>query len=224
MRGAIGTAIVIAAALLMHVSTSSAAWAAEPIAPTFEDVERLADAEKTYAVNAYSIIHVGESQRVNEEGSWWRPDRGLVMRSSVGHDQFFESLGRHDLAEQFASRLIVHRVLVGGGIFVQLGSVFVMAAGIVKNSWLIGGCGVGMLVGGALMRGIGSDMDRPTLSEDRALDMAARYNQALRAHLGLAPLPDAPKTSGSGPFDKTRMTLIPAVGPRHLGLALGVRV
>ena len=35
------------------------------------------------------------------------------------------------------------------------------------------------------MRGIGADMQKPTFPEDQALDMAARYNEALRTRLGL---------------------------------------
>ena len=51
--------------------------------------------------------------------------------------------------------------------------------------------------------------------------MAARYNEALRAHLGLPPSPpDAAKASRLAPVGASQMTLIPAVGPGHIGLAL----
>ena len=220
MRAAIGLGIVIASALFAHLAAAAPARAA-PIAPVFDDLDQQPDPLRTYAANAYTIIHEGPG-KPNEEGSSWRVDRGLVMRLSVDYDAFFESVGRHDLAEQFASRLIKHRLLVGGGIFIQLGSAIVFVVAVAKESYLIGAIGLGMLVGGGVMWGIGSDMDRPTLPEDQALDMAARYNEALRAHLGLPP---SAKTSAERrPAAKGRtFTLFPALGAGRLGLGLGGR-
>jgi hypothetical protein len=185
MTGARVTGIVIASALFLHLAATSAARAAEPIAPAFDDLDQRPNREQTYAANAYTIIHVGSGSGPNEPGSW-RAIRGLVMTRRVAYDEFFDSMGRHDLAQQSASRLATSRGLVGGGWALQFGSVLVLGAALFKASWVLGGVGAGMLVGGAVMRGIGSDMERPTFPEDHALDMASRYNQALRTRLGLS--------------------------------------
>jgi hypothetical protein len=160
------------------------ARAADAIAPTFDDVAPRETAEATYSANAYTIVHVGATDRVNEPGSSWRPVRGLVYRLAVDPDAYFASLGRLDLARADASRRALGRGLVVGGILSAVAGVVLVPWGIYKGHTGVAIAGGGLLVGGVLVRHIGEGLEPPTFPEDRAIDMAARYNEALRAHLG----------------------------------------
>jgi hypothetical protein len=160
--------------------------AAEPIAPTFADVEPRADAEATYAASAYTIVHVGASDQVNEPGSTWRPVRGRVYRLSVEPDAYFQSLGRPDLARRYESRRAWGRTLVVGGFLAAAAGVVLVPWSLYKGRLPLAAAGGGLLVGGVVARSVGEWLARPDFPEDRAIDMAARYDEALRAHLGLA--------------------------------------
>jgi hypothetical protein len=189
-RPAIRAAIIVVAigavvyAALAHAAD---ARAAEAIAPTFEDVQPRESAQATYAANVYTIVHVGgDTGKVNEPDSSWRPVRGAVYRISVEPDAYFASLGRPDLARAYASRRAFGSALVAAG---YVGA----AAGVVLVPWSLykghvwgAVAGGGLAVAGVLVRAAGEGMDRPELPEDRALDMAGRYDEALRAHLGLS--------------------------------------
>jgi hypothetical protein len=63
--------------------------------------------------------------------------------------------------------------------------VIVVPYSLYKGSLVGALVGAGMMIGGIVMRGIGTDLQKPTFPEDQALDMASRYNEALRIHLGL---------------------------------------
>lgn len=180
-----GAFILIPFGLALHLGfCSTEARAAEAIAPRFADVDVRENADATYKANAYEIVHMGSTSRVNEDGSWWRPVRGNY-RLSIDHDAFFESLGRPDLAAQFRSRHALGRTLEVGGYATAVAGVIVTPYSIYKESLIGTLVGAGMLFGGAIMRSIGTGMQKPTFPEDQALDMAARYNEALRIHLGL---------------------------------------
>jgi hypothetical protein len=171
--------------LVLHLGVAAEeARAAEPIAPRFDDVDVRESAEATYRTNAYEIVHVGSTSRVNEDGSWWRPVRGNY-RLSIDHDAFFASLGRPDLAAQFRSRHGLGRTLEVGGYLSASAGVIVTVYSLYKGSLVGSLAGAGMMIGGVVARGIGTDLQKPTFPEDQALDMAARYNEALRTHLGL---------------------------------------
>jgi hypothetical protein len=175
--------IVVPIWAAVHGGTASAA---EPIAPTFADVEPRADAEATYSANAYTIVHLGASDRVNEPGSSWRPVRGLVYRLSVEPDVYFASLGRLDLARADASRRAWGRTLVVVGFVAAAAGVVLVPWSLYKGHTVSAIAGGGLLVGGVLVRHVGEGLEPPTFPEDRAIDMAARYNEALRAHLGVS--------------------------------------
>jgi hypothetical protein len=174
--------IVIPIGLLLHAAS---ARAGEGIAPAFEDVRPGEGAEATYRAHAYTIVHEGSSDKVNEPGSSWRPVRGLVYRLAVEPDAFFESLGRPDLASAYAARRARGRALEVVG-FVAAAAGVVLVPWLLYKGHVVGAlAGGGLLVGGVLVREVGKGMDKPDFPEDRAIDMAARYDEALRAHLGL---------------------------------------
>jgi hypothetical protein len=197
------------------------ARAAEPIAPTFQDLTPAESADATYAANAYVIAHLGGDGVVNEKGSSWRPLRGLVYRISVDRDVFFNALGRPDLAEAYLSRHRAGRITEVVGYTSACAGVFVTFAGFSKSVTL-GFAGLGMLIGGAITREVGVALLKPQFPEDQALDMAARYNQSLRAHLGLAPVvdpaPRRPDARASG-----RLTFVPLVWAGGAGVVAGGR-
>jgi hypothetical protein len=180
-----GRSILISFSLGLHLWLgATAARATEPIAPRFDDVDVRETPEATYKTNAYEIVHVGRTPRVNDDDSWWRPVRGNY-RLSIDHDAFFASLGRPDLAAQFRSRRSLGRTLEVGGFVTAIAGVIVVPYSLYKGSLVGAGIGAGMALGGLMMRGAGADLQKPTFPEDQALDMAARYNEALRAHVGL---------------------------------------
>ncbi len=164
------------------------AGAAEPIAPSFADVAPRTDPEATYVAGAYTIVHLGDTNQVNEAGSSWRPVRGLVYRMSVDHDVFFESLGRADLAGQFARRRALGETVEVAGYLLAIGGVLVVPWCLYKGQGWGALIGAGALVGGVVARGIGEDLKKPTFPEDEAIDMVNRYNEALRDHLKLPPV------------------------------------
>jgi hypothetical protein len=189
--------IVIPLVMLVHVLV---ARAEEPIAPTFGDVPRRADPEAAYVAGAYTVVHLGDTGRVNEDGSSWRPVRGLVYRLSVDHDVFFESLGRPDLARQYDRRRSLGETVEVAGYILAVGGVLVVPWSLYKGSGWGALIGAGALVGGVVARGVGEDIQKPTFPEDEAIDMVNRYNQALRDHLQLPPLHGALGVSMGGRF------------------------
>jgi hypothetical protein len=199
-------------ALGVVLGSSGAAGAAEGIAPPFNDLQWRGNAAATYVANAYAIIHVGKGSPgvVNEEGSWWRPVRDLTYRFSVDNEAFFTSLGRPDLARQWANRRALGRSLEAVGYVVG-------AAGLVVTIWSADRSAAGVLTGLGMMLGafvvgqVGANMPMPPFPEDRALQMTADYNRLLRAHLGLPP-DGAPRAGGS-------FALAPLLSPSGAGLA-----
>jgi len=185
--------------LVMLVHALSA-QAREPIAPTFGDVARQSDPEATYVVGAYTVVHLGDTKQVNEPGSSWRPVRGLVYRLSVDHDVFFESLGRPDLASQFARRRALGKTVEVTGYLLAIGGVVFVPWSLYKVQLWGALVGAGALVGGVVARGVGEDLQKPAFPEDEAIDMVNRYNQALRDHLQLPPLHGALGVSVGGRF------------------------
>jgi hypothetical protein len=178
-------------AILVAVSAASAG-AAETIAPTFDDVEPRESAAATFTANAFEIVHLGSSGVINEKGSSWRPVRGLVYRVSIGRDVFFDVLGRADLAEAYLSRRRTAGLIEMLGYTSATAGVFVTFIGFGESTtW--GLVGLSMLVGGVITRELGRGLRQPTFPEDQARDMAARYNEALRARLGLPPVRDEPR-------------------------------
>jgi hypothetical protein len=156
------------------------AAAAEPIAPTFSELLPKETPEETYAVNAFGIVRV-ESR----DNATWRPIRGLVYRMPVERDAFFTALGRRDLADQFVSRRRT-------GTLVKVLGTSALVTGIVVGLWGLDSgrgwltlTGLGMIVGGGIAEEVGASLRKPNFPGDDAMDMAVRYNQGLRQHLGL---------------------------------------
>ena len=181
MKAWIPIAILLSPSLLLVT-----ARAAEPITPHFvAAVDSVRDREAAYLSGAYTIVHVGNLTRVKDDDSWWRPVRGLVYRIEVEHDAFFNAMGRPDLAGKFASRRALGRTLEVGGYIAAVSGVLVGPWGLSNGQLSLAVLGAGMMIGGVVARFKGADMQKPTLPEDDAIDMAARYNRALREHLQL---------------------------------------
>ncbi len=155
------------------------------MAPTFADVQRRADAESTYLANAFEIIHLGNTLVVNEPGSRWRPVRDAVYRLSIDEETFFTALGRPDLAQQWANRRALGRSLEVAGYVAGAAGLGLTIWGLDRRSGALALTGLGTMVGAFVVGQVGANLPMPAFPEDRAITMAARYNQLLRAHLGL---------------------------------------
>jgi hypothetical protein len=191
--------------------------------PTFSDLQQAPTPEAAYAANAYAIVHVGKTDRVNEPGSTWRPVRGLVYRISLDPDVFLESAGRPDLATRERSHHNSARTLSVAGYLFGCAGVVVAVAGFGYGHNVIGVVGLGSLVGGAIAHEVGEARLDPVLPEDRALQLAADYNRDLRVRLGLpaevAPPRRDPWTRGPAPG----FAAAPLLLARGGGLGLGFR-
>jgi hypothetical protein len=178
--------VAFAAAVACLALAGATARAAERIAPTYSNLEIRENAEATYAANAYIIIHMGDGTVVNEKGSSWRPVRGLVYRYGVERDTFFMALGRPDLADQFLTRRTTGRLVKWTGYTFAVGGLVATFWGWGTHHGAVGFVGLGSLIGGAVAREIGESLLEPSYPEDRAVDMAAQYNEGLRKRLGVA--------------------------------------
>jgi hypothetical protein len=72
-----------------------------------------------------------------------------------------------------------------------------------------------MMLGAFVVGQVGANMPMPSFPEDRAIAMANRYNQLLRAHLGL---PTEPGPGVGGHFG-----IAPLLSPNGAGLTLAAR-
>jgi hypothetical protein len=167
-------------------SLAARAQAVDDVAPTFANLQRRADAQATYLANAFEIVHIGNTLVVNEPNSHWRPVRDVVYRLSVDEEVFFATLGRPDLAQQWAHRRALGRSLEVAGYVAAAAGLTLTIWGLDRQSDAVALTGVGTLLGAFVVGQVGANMPMPSFPEDRAIAMANRYNQLLRAHLGLA--------------------------------------
>jgi len=175
-------------ALLLLSGGRAAADTPAAAAPTFTGLERRDDAETTYKLNAFEIIHVEHTEVGviwNSTTTWWRPVRG-AYRQPTEYVDFYGTLGRPDLAQQHASRNDLSNLLFWGGAACML-------VGIVGGGYeLYKGRTVGAIVGGGLLVGgyvgtrVGSALSGPAIPEEEAQALARGYNEALGRHLGVS--------------------------------------
>jgi hypothetical protein len=177
---------------VLGVCVAAGPSAAQPevIAPSFTSLEPGGDAEDTYQKNSLGVIHY----RVRSlspltlvfGGSWWRPYRGRY-RLSMTYRQFFEQLGRPDLADRSDRRRVVGGTVLWGGIAVQLVGIYLAITGFNDSPPTRAWVGLGMFGGGMIASAIGAEVEKPPLDEAEAAALASGYNQLLRGHLQRGP-------------------------------------
>jgi len=213
--------LIASVTLWVHQSLlSSVTWATEPISPTFADVEPQRDAEATFVANAYSLIHIGPLPRGSGDSSW-RPSRGLVYRFSKTYGDFFLSLGRPDLASRVGSQRLQSNTLLIANYPVGIVGVLLLVDGLYKGSAALAITGGGLMVGATVMRIVGNDLKKTGFPEDEAQDMADRYNQALRRHLGLPVEETVPSQRRTADAHRHRFAFAPVLTPHAAAVIAG---
>lgn len=191
---------------------------AEDLHPAFPELEQGEDVAETYDLNTFGIVHeeVSSPFAIVFGGVWWRPVRGKYRRALAYRD-FYEALGRPDLADAQASKHFWCSVMIWGGLALEI------AGGVLFFTGLSGGdfstqskIGLGMFAGGLVSGAVGASTDKPALSEEEALAMAREYNGALRTHLGLGEASSLLQARRS-PF---RVAVAPVLGRRAGGLSV----
>jgi hypothetical protein len=214
-RGKTSLALAFVAIAGWALAAPRPAAAAQAVQPTFDDLEQRPTPEETYAANAFAIVSVKGG------GNWWRPVRG-IYRLTTEHGTFFHAMGRPDLAQQYARRYGTGVLLEVLGYAAGVGGLGLLGWGVINGHTLPAIAGAGLVVAWPILVYVGGDMKKPELPPDDALDMAGRYNDALRARLRLAP----PRDDGTVAARARRRSL-PAVAPfvtrAAAGVMLGVR-
>jgi hypothetical protein len=181
----VGAVLVL---VLVLVGGEAVAEAPALVQPSFSGLERRDDAETTYKLNAFDIVHV-ESTEIgviwNSTTTWWRVSRG-AYRHPTTYVDFYQALGRPDLADQHESRNDLSNVLFWGGAACMLVGVVGGGYELYKGEKVGAIIGAGLLVGGYVSVRIGASLSGPAISEEVAQDLASRYNQALGRHLGVS--------------------------------------
>src|SRR5688572_10245921 len=158
-------------------------------AQTFDGLEQGPDPGETFRLNALGLVRT-ELTSVGLFSSterWWRVVRGK-FRHKTSYTEFYQRVGRPDLAEQHESRSLVAYTMVWGGLAVMAGGGFLVYSDLHND--VIGTkakVGAGMLAGGLISAMIGPRFWRPAISEDEAGQIVSDYNRKLQLHLGLAP-------------------------------------
>jgi hypothetical protein len=180
--------VVLAGAALVVASVRPARAEGGEVLPTFEKLDRRADARATYDANSFEIIHV-ESTSVgvlwNSTTTWWRVSRG-VYRMPTTYGDFYRALGRADLAAAEETRHAWAETLYWGGLVAMLGGFVAGGYELVHHRDAGALVGAGVVVGGFVSLRIGGALSRPALDEADAHDLANRYDDALARHLGVA--------------------------------------
>jgi hypothetical protein len=191
-----------------------AALGAETVQPNFEGLEQKATPEETYGANAFSIVSVTGG------GGYWRPVRG-IYRISTEPDVFFRALGRKDLAHHYSRRHGTGVLLRGLSYVAGLSGLGLLAWGISEGKAIPAIAGVGLLVGWPVLDHVGSELQKPDLPPDQALDLAGRYNEALRVKLGLSSPVDRGVISAAP--RPTALVMVPLLSMIGAGVAVGGR-
>ncbi len=148
--------------------------------------------------------------------------RGSSIASRSSATSSSTRWGRPDLADQFLSRRTYGRTVKWTGYFTAITGLFVAVFGLGSDDHKeIGLVGLGALVGGAIMREVGEGLMKPVFPEDEAIDMAHRYNEALRARLRLPPGDDAPRKPAPTSGGQLAFGAVPLISPYGAGLAFG---
>jgi hypothetical protein len=193
-------------------SVGSAAETMPAAQPPFDDLEEKATPEETYAAHAFAII------TVTGGGGHWRPVRG-IYRLSTEYDAFFHAVGREDIAQRFSRRQTTATVLKALS-WVSVVGALVLGGWALSESETIPAIGGGVLVVAWIgLHNASTQMRKPEPSADEALDMAGRYNEALRAKLQLSPAREDDRTI-TAMRRSVRAILAPVVVSSGAGLML----
>jgi len=189
-----------------------AAVAAETVQPTFDNLEQKDTPQETYGANAFSIVSVTGG------GGYWRPVRG-IYRISTEPDVFFRALGREDLARHYSRRHGTGVLLRGLSYVAGLSGLGLLGWGLLEAKAIPAIAGLGLLVSWPVLDYVGSELQKPDLPPEQALDLAGRYNEALRVKLGLSsPVDRGVISAGPRPTGPILMPLLSMVGA---GIAVG---
>jgi hypothetical protein len=182
----------VSAAVVLALLTSPRlvfAQAAQQIQPAFQALEPGSSPEETFRLNAFGLV----SHEVSAwpptlvfGGKWWRITRGK-FRNATTYDDFFRTLGRPDLADQYQRRRVLSGALIWGGLAAEVTGVVLFVGGLYKSGFgTPAKVGLGLFAGGFVASAIGATIQHPALSQEEALGMVGDYNQRLRIHLGLS--------------------------------------
>jgi hypothetical protein len=158
-------------------------------AQTFEGLEQGPDAGETFRRNALGLVstELTSVSLFSSTESWWRVVRGK-FRYKTSYTEFYQRIGRPDLAEQHERRSLVAYTMVWGGLAVMAGGGFLAYSDLRNDGFHTKAkVGVGMLAAGLTSALIGPHFWRPAISEEEAGQLISDYNKKLRLHLGLAP-------------------------------------
>jgi hypothetical protein len=159
-------------------------------------------------------------------GTWSILYRGKYLEP-IEWEDFYETVGRKDLADRYNSGVAVRTGLVIGGIVVGLAGAGLMfiplrSAGDDQQfeedmKWMyIGG---GVLLAGAVVALVGAYYDPQPVGASEARRLADEYNKRLMKDLGLTP-GDVPAPA---PAQQPAVGLSPFVAPGGGGLMLGMQ-
>jgi hypothetical protein len=148
----------------------------------FQGLKQGDSAAETYDLNALGLVHMKGGWSLFSPSEWWRPVRGKY-RDAMKYVDFFEAVGRPDLAASQGSRNTWSDVLFYGGLLVLAGGVVLAVHGGTSQAAAETYTGLGVAGGGLVCSIVGGAISGPVVSEDEAASLADRYNLALGAHL-----------------------------------------
>jgi hypothetical protein len=193
------------------------AWSLSGLAQS--KLEQGETVQETFELNALSLVVVGNP--LSASGGPWRPVRGKY-RWAMSYGEFYETVGRPDLAAQQTRRDVTSGILTWGGLAVGIGGGYLLIRGLGSEGFSTGAqVGLGLVIGGAASAVIGIFIDGAVISDREAGELADGYNHALLRRLQ-SPRSMAPRSRGS--LDsRWRLTLAPALAPQVWGLSLAGR-
>ena len=178
-------ALIVAGPLCLG---STSARAAEEIRPAFQGLEPGSSAIETFRLNSFELV----SHEVSAwpptlvfGGKWWRVTRGK-FRNATSYDDFFRTVGRSDLADQYSRRRILSTSLIWGGLAAEVAGAVLFFTGLYEGGFQTRAkVGLAVFSGGFVASAIGGSIQHPAVSEEDALGMVSDYNRRLHLHLGL---------------------------------------
>jgi hypothetical protein len=205
----------LVAALPLVLASGGRAAAAVEVHPDFSALKQGESAEETFELNALGLIEVSYiiQNNLGATPKEWRPFVGKY-RKEISRERFLELIGRQDLLDALSRRRWIGAgVLVVGAAAVVIGGYKVLNAPDHGDFPVAAGVAAGA---GALTIGVGIALvsSQSAMRQDDAVEATIRYNDALRAHLGLPPAASGPGAQRARP---------PSPGARLLSaLRLGV--
>jgi hypothetical protein len=194
----------ILAAFPVHAAEANGA---PPPSPVFPALDPAKDPGEVFDLAALGVVRVGTET--------WRAYRGKY-RDFVEQDDFFDAVGRHDLASRMRSaRLEIGFLSYGGRTVALVGALFVFARASPGGFDPPLGLGLGMVGGGLLAWALSGFVSTTMATPEAAEALAGQYNQGLRAHIEQRQR--TPATSGT----VARAWRMPLVVPWTAGKAAG---